>query len=83
MYKRQAYGLYPEPKSWRLKQIKAVSLTQDEIDRRLDEIRTQMKLGMNISQIEKMQKTKKSIHHFVARHHYLAKFEQKKRRIEY
>ena len=79
----RAYGLYPEPKSWRLKQIKAVSLTQDEIDRRLDEIRTQMKLGMNISQIEKMQKTKKSIHHFVARHHYLAKFEQKKRRIEY
>tara|TARA_B100001248_G_scaffold261862_1_gene254687 strand:+ start:91 stop:1032 length:942 start_codon:yes stop_codon:yes gene_type:complete len=75
----RAFGLYPEPKGWRLNQIKAVSLTQDEIDKKLDEIRTQMKLGMNLSQIEKMKKSKKSINHFVSRHHYLAKYEQNKK----
>lgn len=77
----RAFGLYPEPKGWRLKQRKAVSLTRDEIDKRLDEIRTHMKSGMNISQTEKMIRGKsgQTIHHFVARHHYFAKLEQNKK----
>ena len=77
----RAFGLYPEPKGWRLNQIKAVSLTQEEIDKRLDEIRTHMRSGMNISQIERMQRGKsgQTIHHFISRHYYLPKYEQNKK----